>query len=71
MYVYANCSCAVSHQGAVYRLSKGDAWYGDDPFVKARPELFDAAPTEVHGTRGHIETATAAPGEKRPARKRA
>lgn len=46
---YANCSCALVVNGVQLRLTKGDAWYADDPVVQTRPELFDARPTMVRG----------------------
>lgn len=56
--------------GIIVRLTVGAAWDADDPFVKARADLFSDEPPEVHSTRktpvrAKVEQATAAPGEGR------
>ena len=71
MYVFAKSTCAVGFGGGVVRLHMGDPWRADDPFVKARPDMFaDDPPGAVVRHTGGVEQATAAPGEKRGARAR-
>lgn len=68
--VFANCTTWIS---ATAQLVQDEAWDADDPIVKARPELFNAEPSIVRGTRKReapVETATAEPGEKRTTRAR-
>lgn len=73
---FANSTISVGNpntEHGIIRLTKGEAWDADDPFVKARQDLFDDEPPVVRGTRGAVETATAVPGgtrkTKRTARK--
>lgn len=33
-------------------ITKGEAWFADDPFVKAFPELFSPVPPNVRSTTG-------------------
>lgn len=68
MYVFANCTTCVGFNGAIMRLRTGEAWYRDDPFVKARPELFAEAPPEPRG-QAPVESATSSPGQKRNTRR--
>lgn len=70
--VYANSTGGVgdpSRPGVVVRTVAGEPWDGDDPFVKARPDLFNVEPPFVRSTTVRklppIEQATAAPGEVR------
>lgn len=71
---YANSSGGVgdpTRPGVIVRIVEGEPWDSDDPFVKARPELFDDTPKVVRSTRAKkalrapVETATAAPDEVR------
>ena len=66
--VFANCTTWIANG----HLIQDEAWDADDPVVKARPDLFNAEPSIVRGVRApappteaSVETATAAPGEKR------
>jgi hypothetical protein len=63
----------VTGDGRQVTVLKGQVWEGDDPVVKANPDRFADRPEYVHSTTksGVIETATAAPGEKRAAKKAA
>jgi len=77
-YVYASDSCLTEFQGQPVQVVRGQAWGSEDPFVKARPDLF-RDPDSVRRTPGYtgpkrrvsreteprIETVTAAPGERR------
>jgi hypothetical protein len=64
---FANCTTWLANG----HLIQDEAWDADDPIVKARPDLFNDEPTVVRGVRKAppaepaVETATAAPGEKR------
>lgn len=77
MYVYANCNGAVYEDGLRVQLEQDQIWDANDPFVKKRPDLFSATPRKVNNTtgshvavrRGPVESATAAPGEKRAAKR--
>lgn len=66
-YVYPNCVCVVAHEGGRVRLNPDQKWPTDDPFVKARPELFSGTPRQVAHSDGYepVERATRAPGERR------
>lgn len=73
MYVFPNCQAVVLWQNGRIRLNPEQQWRADDPFVLARPELFDTDPRNPSGTSdAPVERMTAAPGEKRttPARPR-
>lgn len=70
MLKFATCTTSVRHAGSIIRIQEGDAWWADDPFVKAHANLFAAHPVRVFGERGRgVESATAAPGEKRATRR--
>ena len=76
MYVYANCTGAVYEDGLRVQLELDQIWDAGDPFVKKRPDLFSASPRKVNNTTGShvavrrdVESATAAPGEKRAAKR--
>ena len=68
MFKYANTTGTVYEGGKRLALSVDDIWEATDPFVKARPDLFNDAPTFVNST---VEQATAAPGGKRAAKRKA
>lgn len=65
--------------GAVARVQKGQHWPATDPVVKLRPDLFTTdprfgllhteAPPGFDAELNEVEMATAAPGEKRSARR--
>lgn len=62
--------------GGRVRVAKGTHWPATDPAVRARPDLFSDDPrwgllytVEPDGYDAPIETASAAPGEKRSARR--
>jgi len=65
-YVYPVSSTAVGYGGGVIQLSPLDVWDADDPFVQARPELFDSVPRVIRRTGpAPVEQATANPGQVR------
>lgn len=69
--VYAVTTANVVNplDGLPIRLVELEPWAADDPFVKARPDLFSDIPGKVRRTVAAaatpIETATKNPGEKR------
>ena len=65
--VYAKADVSGTVGGAPFHLNIGEAWNGDDPVVKAHPDLFDVSPPFVRTSKGmeRVERATAGPGEKR------
>jgi len=69
MYVYAaSDGLAQWEMGAMVTLHKGEVWPADDPFVKARPDLFSSTPTFVRNTMGVVQpdpTPLSAPARKR------
>lgn len=68
-YRFPRIAGAVRWQGAVIRLHYGQVWPADDPFVKARPDLFAADPHEV--TRSpQPRTQQTGEGEAKPKRAR-
>lgn len=72
MFKFANTTTSVRFNDKVVRIAQDDCWDADDPFVKARPELFSDAPTRVYGAAGAVvmapvETASARPGGRRRA----
>ncbi len=69
MIVYARGTASVGWQDGLIRLNEGDAWWADDPFVRAHPTFFGDKPPKVHGTVARVEQATANPGEKRAVKK--
>lgn len=70
MYVYATATTSVGFDGGRVRLTEGDAWTSDHPFVRAHPEYFSDAPPVVNGLRRVVvEQATRAPGEQRGTRR--
>lgn len=70
-YVYPNCVAVVRHDGGRVRIHPDQKWNDDDPFVKARPDLFTSEPTDVAHSAGYepVERATRGPGETRQVRK--
>jgi len=67
-YVYPTCVAVVRYQGGRIRISPDQQWSDDDPFVKARPDLFSVDPATVARS-GPVEQTTRAPGEKRTVRR--
>lgn len=69
MYVFCTAAALVGFKGQEIHLRANSVWRADDPFVKAHPDLFAAAPETVESSSGAIyrgvEQATASPGEKR------
>jgi hypothetical protein len=72
---FARDTVSVRERGSKYptAIQKGSAWYADHPIVVDHPDLFADTPTDVF-PRGWtpspvVEQATAAPGEKRTARR--
>ncbi len=66
MYVFANCDAVAYEDGKRLQLVKDQIWDANDPFVKARPDLFSPSPKKVNRTTpAPVEAASAAPGEKR------
>lgn len=72
--VFAADTCSVVDQstGLKVRLTAGEAWAADDPFVKSRPHLFLSWPQLVRRTApvqpavsAPVESATKVPGVKR------
>lgn len=73
MYVYANCEAVVYENGLRIQLVVDQIWEANDPLVKARPDLFSTEPRKVNRTSAPkaapVESASAAPGEKRTTRR--
>jgi hypothetical protein len=73
---YAQVTCVTSADGMLVNLTAGEAWDADDPFVKARPDLFANQPPFVRRFEGGlvqsfvVEEASAAPGERRATKRR-
>jgi hypothetical protein len=72
MLKFAITTTSVRFGDVIVRLAQDDPWHADDPFVKARPDLFADTPSRVFGVYGTrkatpavIEQATAKPGEPR------
>lgn len=68
--VYANTSGTVLNPatGMKIRLVELEPWDANDPFVKARPDLFSDAPRTVRRTvvaPAPVEAATKAPGARK------
>jgi hypothetical protein len=75
MYVYSNSEGLVLNEvdGGTVMMARGEAWWADDPFVVARPELFSSTPLMVRGTAGQspppptpVVPVAAAAAERRP-----
>lgn len=74
--VFANCTTWIGVGSSTHQLIRDEAWFVGDPVVKARPDLFNTEPSTVRGTRpvkveSAVESATAAPDEKRTRTRRA
>jgi hypothetical protein len=66
VFAQASLSTSNPHTGLLVSMIAGEAWYADDPFVVSRPDLFGEMPPKIRGERGRpVESASAAPGEKR------
>lgn len=75
--VFATSTASVSFSGAQVRVMKGSHWPAGDPLVAAYPHLFSPDPRygmlytiEPDGYDAPVvESATAAPGERRSTRR--
>lgn len=79
--VYASSSASVSHLGAQVPVHKGQHWAAEDPLVQQYPHLFSHDPRyglcytrepagyDAPPMDSPVETATAAPGERRSTRR--
>lgn len=70
-YAIATLSTTDPNTGLIVRLTEGEPWAADDPFVKAKPDLFGSFPERLRRTvppKPMVEQATKAPGEKRTRR---
>ncbi len=74
--VYAVGTNVIDLPTGRVRVAKGSHWPVDDPAVRAHPEMFSSDSrwgmqytAEPEGYDAPIETATAAPGEKRSVRR--
>lgn len=68
VFALSTCTTTDPATGLIIRLREGELWAADDPFVKARPDLFGAQPERIRRTipaQPVIEQASKAPGEKR------
>lgn len=74
MLVFVKESGSTFFGGVKVRLGKDEAWDGNDPVVKARPDLFVDRPTVVRSSvekaAAPVESASAVPGEKRSVAKK-
>lgn len=69
-YMYPTGVMVVRYNGGRVHLNPSQQWDADDPFVRARPELFREG-TQVTRSPGFepVEQATRAPGERRNVRR--
>ena len=68
VFALSTCTTTDPATGLIVRVSEGEPWAAQDPFVKARPELFGAVPERIRRTVPYlppVEQASKAPGEKR------
>jgi hypothetical protein len=67
VFAMQTCTTTDPNTGLIVRTVEGEPWLADDPFVKAKPELFGAQPHRIRRTTTAkpVETATKTPGEKR------
>jgi|GEM_PF-1509560 hypothetical protein len=68
VFALSTCSTTDPQTGLIIRVVEGEPWAANDPFVKARPDLFGAQPERIRRTipaAPVIEQASKAPGEKR------
>jgi len=75
VYAIADVNVTLPGRGTG-RIQKGQHFPADDPFVRSRPELFSSDPrygmlytVEPDDYDAPVETATAAPGERRSVRR--
>lgn len=66
IYAQSSCSAQDPATGLLVRLAANEPWDADDPFVRARPDLFTDRP-QLRRTvdAPAVESATKAPGERR------
>ena len=72
MFVFAVESVSVRCAGYPQRIHKGYAYDAHDPIVLANPSMFQPTPVLVARSDGftpEVEQATAAPGERRSAKR--
>lgn len=70
MLKFSRNNGTVRYDNRLIRMHVDQVWSADDPFVRARPDLFADEPLSVNRTgEPPIERATARPGEKRTVRK--
>jgi hypothetical protein len=68
VFALVTCSTTNPNTGLIVRVSEGEPWAANDPFVKARSDLFGAQPEKIRRTVPMVpivEQASKAPGEKR------
>lgn len=64
--VYAKSQFStILKSGLPVRVLPGEGWDASSEVVKSYPDAFSDVPVKVRNDRGWVETATAAPGEKR------
>lgn len=72
-YVFARATVSVREPGSKYpsTVHQGSVWHATCPMVLSHPDLFSEDPPEIHprGFVPPVEQATAAPGERRNARR--
>lgn len=49
-YVYGASAVVTYHEGVRVRVKLDEPWKANDPFVKARPDLFRGVPEKVQTT---------------------
>ena len=68
VFALTTCSTVDPATGIIIRVSAGEPWAADDPFVKAKPDLFGMIPNKIRRTIDAppvVEQASKAPGAKR------
>lgn len=64
VYAKRQFSTALKN-GQIIRVYPGEAWDATSEIVKDHPDAFSDVPDKARTDTGWVETATAAPGEKR------
>ena len=68
VFALATCATTDPATGLIVRTIEGEPWAANDPFVKARSDLFGEQPDRIRRTvfgQPIVEQASKAPGEKR------
>jgi hypothetical protein len=68
VFALSTCSTTDPQTGLIIRVVEGEPWAANDPFVKARSDLFGSQPERIRRTVPAVpvvEQASKAPGEKR------